>query len=256
MEKGLAIRILHYTKLGKPDRTAWTGVMQHILQDPRVSMYHDSSGTPYEGLNNLYNDVAKHNPAHILVLHHDILPCFNFIPTVEKIIGMLPNEPITFYTNSNAVDTALKQQTHWVKLKPWYYSQSFVMPFGLMTNMISWINENVRRDDRMSDDERMAMYFYYNGRYVYATAPSLVEHIGWSSTTVDYDRPLVNYLDDKNHRMARKFIGIDRNPLDIDWTKGLDKPVIDNENWALEDCDILFQRLLKDSSKFKHINSR
>lgn len=253
MERDLGIRILHYTKPDKPDRTRWTDVIQYMLQDPRVSVFHDKSGTPYTGLNNLYDDIAKRDPqpTHLLVLHHDILPCFNFISTVERVLDLLPNEPITFYSNSRAIDTALKEGGHWVKLKPWYYSQAFVMPFPLMREMISWINENVGVDYRMSDDERMAMYFYYHGRYVYATAPSLVEHIGWNSTTVDYDRPMANYLDDKNHRMARRFIGIDRDPLEIDWTKSLDEPIVDNESWALEDADTLFQRLLKPSSKYK-----
>lgn len=251
MGKELGIRILHYKKPGGPDRTAWTGVMQHILDDPRVSVYQDHSGTPYSGLNNVYHDLAKQRPKQVLMMHHDVLPCFNFIPTVERITDLVGDEPVSFYTNSSAVDVALKRMSRWVKLKPWFFSQAYTMPFDLMTDMISWINENVGQDDRMSDDERMGMYFYYHNRHMLATAPSLVEHIGWNTTTVDYTRPIANYLDDKSHRMAKKFIGIDMDPRDIDWTKGLQDPVVDETNWALEDVDILFQRLLKPSSKFK-----
>lgn len=251
MERDLDIRILHYTKPGGPDRTRWVGVMKQILDDPRVSVFHDDSGTPYGGLNNLYRDIAKNGPEQVLVLHHDVLPCFNFIPTVEKIISMVGDEPVSFYTNSEVVNEALEQQRHWVRLMPWYYSQAYTMPFAQMRNMISWINENVGEDERMSDDERVAMYFYYQNRYIYATAPSLVEHLGWNSTTVSYSRPMDNYLDDKNHRMARKFIGIDQDPLDIDWTRGFDQPLVDTRNWALEDMNVLFQRLLKPSSPHK-----
>lgn len=251
MSKELAIRILHYTKPGKADRTRWVGVMQNMLADPRVKVYVDNSGFPYDGLKNLHDSVEPEKPSHLMVLHHDILPCFDFIQTAEKLVDMVGDEPISFYSNNKAVDTALASGSHWIKMKPWYYSQAFAMPMPLMTEMVDWIGQNVSRDDRMSDDERMAMFFYYRDQYVNATAPSLVEHIGWNSTTVDYNRPMSNYLEDKNHRMARKFIGIDYNPADIDWTKGFDNPVVANEDWALEDCDVLFQRLLKPTSSFK-----
>jgi len=247
-EMNLAIRILHYRKDGRPDRTRWVEVIKYMLNDPRVKVFTDSSGTPYTGLNNVYNDVAKDKPTHVLMLHHDILPCFNFIPAVEGLLNLIPNEPITFYSNSSTINEALKNQNHWVKLKIWYYSQAYAMPFELISKMISWINEHVNQDERNSDDERMAMYFYFQKRFVYATAPSLVEHIGWNSTTVDYSRPLENYLDNKDHRMARKFIGIDQDPLIIDWSKGIYSPIIDEHDWALENSGTLFNRLLKSSS--------
>ena len=81
----LAIRILHYSKPNRPDRSNWVEAIKFILNDPRVSVFIDGSGTPYGGLKNLYNDFVKAKPTHILALHHDILPCFNFIPTVEKL---------------------------------------------------------------------------------------------------------------------------------------------------------------------------
>jgi len=244
-EMNLAIRILHYRKDGRPDRTRWVEVMKDMLNDSRVKVFTDASGTPYTGLSNVYSDIAKDNPTHVLILHHDVLPCFDFIPAVEGLLGLRRDEPMTFYTNSKATDLALKEGVHWLKLKIWYYSQAYAMSFPLMKDMISWINANVNQDDRNSDDERMAMYFYFHNRFVYATVPSLVEHIGWNSTTVDYDRPMKNYLDNKEHRMARKFIGIDQSPLTIDWSKGLESPIIDEADWALENSDTLFSKLLK-----------
>ena len=116
---------------------------------------------------------------------------------------MLPADPISFYSNGNAIETALHSHSHWVKARIWYYTQAYTMPFSVMQKMIAWIDENVIDDGRNSDDERIAMYFYYQNKYVYTTAPSLVEHIGWNSTTVDYDRPLEGYLDNRSHRMAK-----------------------------------------------------
>ncbi len=252
----LAIKILHYLpkQNGKPDRSNWVKAIKFILNDPRVTVYVDDSGTPYDGLNNLYNELEKENPDQVLILHHDILPCFNLVPTVEKIINIVGDKPVTFYSNSKSTNQAISQNNHWLKVKIWYYSQAYTMSFSMMKNMIGWINQNVGRDDRMSDDERMAMYFYFHKQYVYATAPSLVEHIGWNTTTVNYDRPLDGYLDNKEHRMSSKFIGIDFDPLQIDWKLGLDNPVISNDDWALENSDDLFQKLLKTDSKYK-INS-
>lgn len=249
----LAIKILHYRphRQDQPDRTNWINVMKFMLNDSRVSVFTDDSGYPYDGLNNLYHELEQENPDQVLILHHDILPCFNFIPTVEKILKLVGNQPVTFYTNSKSTDQAMVQNTHWLKIKIWYYSQAYTMPFSVMKTMIKWINHNVGRDDRMSDDERMAMYFYFHHQYVYATSPSLVEHIGWNSTMVDYSRPMEGYLDNKEHRMARKFIGIDFDPLQIDWTKGLNSPILSNDDWALENSDILFQKLLKTDSKYK-----
>lgn len=247
----LSIRILHYVNPNRPDRSKWVEIIKVMLNDPRVKVYTDNSGTPYGGLKNVFNDVAQDKPTHILLLHHDILPCFNFIPTVEKLIALKENEPISFYTNNRIVDEALKKNKHWIKLKIWFYTQAYTMPFATFEKAISWIEANINEDDRNSDDERLAMYFYFNKLLVNATVPSLVEHIGWNSTTVNYDRPLKGYLDNKDHRMARKFIGIDHDPLSINWNNGLNSPLISKEDWALENSVTLFQKLLKKSSKYK-----
>lgn len=248
----LAIRIKHNPKATRVDRKEWLNVMKAILNDPRVQIYNDSAGDPYQSICGLYGDVVKENPTHLLVLEDDVLPCFNFIPTVENIIKTLKNEPITFFTNSRAVNIALKDEIHWIKLKIWYYTQSYVMPFKLMGNILSWIDKNVDDDDRHSDDERMAMYFYFHNRFVYATAPSLVEHIGWNSSSLKHDRP-EEYMNSRDLRTARKFIGVDKNPGDIDWTRTIKNAIFDYEDCGLEDHHILFQRLLKPSSKHKRI---
>lgn len=248
----LAIRIKHNPNATRVDRREWLKVMKYILNDSRVQIYNDSAGDPYQSICGLYRDAAKESPTHLLVLEDDVLPCFNFIPTVEKIINVLKNDPVTFFTNSKAVDVALNEDINWIRLKIWYYTQSYVMPFRMMGNMLSWIDENVVDDDRHSDDERMAMYFYFHNQFVYATAPSLVEHIGWNSSSLKHDRP-EEYMNSRDLRTARKFIGIDINPSNIDWVSSLKNAVFDYVDCGLEDYKILFQRLLKPSSKYKKV---
>jgi len=246
----LAIRIKHNPYAAHVNRDQWLKVMVMILNDPRVKVYNDSAGNPYQSICGLFDDVIKENPTHLLVLEDDVLPCFNFISTVEKIIKTLKNEPVTFFTNSKAINVALKDEINWIRLKIWYYTQSYVMPFKLMGNMLSWIDKNVDDDARHSDDERIAMYFYFHNRFVYATAPSLVEHIGWNSSSLKHDRP-EEYMNSRDLRTAKKFIGVDKNPDEIDWTKTIKRAVFDYDDCGLEDHHILFQRLLKKSSLHK-----
>ncbi len=247
----LAIRIKHNPNATRVNRTSWLKVMQNILNDSRVKIYYDSAGNPYKSVCGLLEDAAKDNPTHLLVLEDDVLPCFNYISTVEKLINAIPEEPMTFFTNSKIAPLALSEHVNWVRLKVWYYTQSYAIPFSLMQSMISWINENVAEDDRNSDDERMAMYFYYHKRCVYATVPSLVEHIGWNSSSLKHDRP-DEYMNNRDLRMASKFIGVDKDPLEIDWLKSFDKSFLDeNDYGGFEDYKILFQKHLKPSSKYK-----
>ena len=247
----LVIKILHYVKDSGPDRSNWVKVIKDMLNDQRVEVFLDNSGTPYDGLYNLYKTLKKEKPTYVLIMHNDVLPVFNLIPTVERLIKIFPNEAITLFTNNKAASKEYAKGNRWLRQKIWYYTQAYIMPFAVMQDMFEWIEKNVKRDERMSDDERLAMYFYFNNLPVLTTVPSLVEHIGWSSTLVSYDRPLTDYLNNKDHRMASLFMGVDQDPLKIDWVKNTNDIKISEEDWGLETYSALFQSHLKEDSIYK-----
>lgn len=233
----LAIRIQH--KAGH--REWWVKQMINLLgNDKRIQV-----STDYEG--NLWNNCRKTltsygaDDTHLLVLQDDILPCMNFIPTVEKAIELLPDQFITFFTTSQACEVACIEKKSWYQLTTWFMAQAYVMPTNLIGPMLAWMDEYIKPDTK-EDDFRFAIYCFYNGRKVWGTAPSLVEHIAWAQTTLGYELA-GGYLSNRDTRMARSFIGIDRDPLTIDWTAGLDRPVLDRDGQNSMFCDRLSKPL-------------
>lgn len=217
-------------------RNWWLTELEHLLNDKRVKPV-------LGGGNNLWED-AKHvllsyskTATHLLVLQDDVLPCKNFIPTVEKLISLLPDEPITLFSNSMAIETALYDNKHWATLKTWFMAQSYIMPTKIIPDLISWVDSKVKPSTRF-DDERFGMYFFYHEHPVYATAPSLVEHLGWNSTLLRNYKSY-EFKTRRDIRMARVFIGLDQDPLDIDWAEGIDHPAVDNEGHNSQFCDNL-----------------
>lgn len=218
----LAIHIQHTA-----ERKHWTKILLKILNNDATEVYVGEKKSLWEDA----KKVLSHRPSHthVLVMQDDILPCQDFIPTVEQIINLLPNQPITFFTNNPAADVAVMQDKRWVTLSVWLMAQAYVLPVEIIDDMVAWIDEYVKEDVRF-DDERMAMYFYYHKIPVYATVPSLVEHLGWNSTTLSTytDKARKNIFKPEN-RMARQYIGFENSGLDIDWTIGLADPVHNND---------------------------
>jgi mRNA-degrading endonuclease YafQ of YafQ-DinJ toxin-antitoxin module len=232
----LAIRIQHKAK----SREHWLKTMLLILNDKRVKVVTDADHSLYGSWKKTIQSHTKKD-THILILQDDILPCADFIQAVEHIIKLLPNEPITFFSNIDKVEEAVKSGISWVKLKTWFMAQAYVLPIALAEDMYSWIEENIKPDVYM-DDNRMATYMFYNRRYVYATAPSLVEHMGWNSSTLNGYVPGYQY--ERNLRMAKAFIGIGSSALNIDWSKP-DQFIIDDTG-----NNSMFCSNLKDPGKF------
>lgn len=217
-------------------REWWLRNLLFLLNDKRVKPIYGSGFDLWTDAKKVLTSYSK-KTTHLLVLQDDVLPCKNFISAAEKLISLLPEEPISLFSNSSAVETALLKNKSWVKLKTWFMAQGYIMPTSIIPDLIKWVDEKVKPTTRF-DDERFAMYFFYHEHLVYATVPSLVEHLGWNSTLL---RNYKNYEFQKRRdlRMATVFIGLDKDPLNIDWTEGLKDPVIDNEGHNSQFCDNL-----------------
>jgi len=207
----LSIRIQHKANR----REEWLKTLLHLLNDKRAKVITDRSHSLYGSWKETVKSYSRRS-THILVLQDDVLPCRDFIPAVERIIEVLPDEPITLFSNSQSIEEALRVRVSWVKLRTWFMAQAYILPVPLLDDMYSWIEKNIKPSVYM-DDNRMATYMFYKGRYVYATAPSLVEHLGWNSTTLTGYQP--GYAYRRDLRMANSFIGIEESPLTVDWSR-------------------------------------
>lgn len=166
---------------------------------------------------------AEDDETHLLVLQDDVLPCKDFLLTVDYLIKQRPDEHISIFSNHDNIDIAYAEKINWLKLRVWFMAQAYIIPVKRAKEMVAWIDENVKSDVAL-DDDRMATYIWFNQLFVYVTVPSLVEHIGWNDTTL---RVYKNDLKKKVHRMARRFIGFEKSGMDINW-KNLN-PLIVNE---------------------------
>jgi hypothetical protein len=220
----LAVRIQH-----TPSRKRWCGVLKRLLNHRYTQVITDDKGNLWEGAKKTMGSFGPKD-THILILQDDILPCEDFVQTVERIIELLPNECVTFFSNSDRILEAQKKGINWVTLKTFLMAQAYVMPTAMMTDFLNWTEAHVKPEIYF-DDDRMAMYFFYHNKKVWATAPSLVEHIGWNGSTLTGYKP--GHVFEPRLRMAKWFIGMENSGLEVNWANGLDRPVEDNEgNWG------------------------
>lgn len=219
MKINLAIRI---QSAGK--RPQWVNQMKGMLDcDPRLKVIIN-----FESLwDSAKETLESYGPedTHMLVLQDDILPCRHFLYAVEDIIKLLPDKPITFFSNSDRITDAVNLGVNWVTLRTWRMAQAYVVPVQMIKDFLLWEAKHIK-PEIFFDDDRWAMFLFYMGIKTYATAPSLVEHMGWNETTLrgyKYGefRP--------DLRMAKSYIGFENSALDIDWKKGLDKPIEDTD---------------------------
>lgn len=176
---------------------------------------------------------ANHEETHLCIMQDDILPCNDFVEAVNEIVRHNPDEIITLFT---ANDNAQQTQYNYLSLDVWFMAQCYIVPVGIAYDMVEWIEKHVK-ESVLLDDDRMATYCWFNNKRVLATNPSLVEHIGWRSTTL---RTYKNNEFDKkiSHRIAQNYIGFEKSGLSIDWNKrymlqvseGSDKMFISNLN--------------------------
>ena len=111
-----------------------------------------------------------------------------------------------------------------------------MLPTSLAKDMIQWIEEYCKQDMK-HDDDRMATFMWYHQKKVYATAPCLVEHIGWNDTTLRTYDP--SFVFEPRLRMAKQYIGFEKSALKMDWESTIEKAVLDNEGSNSQFCSNL-----------------
>jgi len=225
----------------KGTRERWTDILLELLELEIYSKKLDMSIQIIQD-NNLWKSCKKsllstdQGDTHVLVLQDDVLPCADFVETALHIAQLLPNDPVTFFSNSESISHALQNNIHWATLKVWFMAQSYMMPVAIAKDLVEWVDEYCK-PDMTHDDDRMATYMWYHSQKVYATAPSLVEHMGWNATTLKTYQPQFTF--EPRLRMARSYIGFENSAKKIDWKATLEKAVADNEGSNSQFCSNL-----------------
>jgi hypothetical protein len=156
--------------------------------------------------------------SHLLILQDDILPCVDFQETVSEIASLLPNQIISFFS---AYDTSkpLVKKKHWLLMDRLYGTCAYVIPRNLAMEYLEF--NKLIKDRIFADDVRISMFIKAKNMNVYVTAPSLVEHLCWSSTSQGEHKIGYNNI---NYRVAKNYIGYENSSLEIKWKKGLKNP--------------------------------
>lgn len=176
---------------------------------------------------------ADPDATHILVLQDDIEVCKDFLATVEKAVELRPNNHITFFTNRNDdLTKALNEGKRWVRIKRWLMAQAYVVPVSMVEPFINFA-DNYLTPEVKFDDDRWCIYHLYTRTYVWATAPTLVQHLAWGETTIaDLYGDDWKYVKEASNRISEVYLGRERSGLDIDFSK-VDDYVADQKGHIL-----------------------
>ena len=198
------------------NRDRWVKAMFHMLgNDRRIESVASETPGLWESAKATLSSYHE-GDTHMLVMQDDILPCADLIKTADALIEILPSNPITLFSNKETILRARQEHKNYVTLRRWLMAQAYIVPIPTIEDFLSWAERHIKPNINY-DDNRWAMYLFYHGILTYATAPSLVEHIGWNDTTLRYYAPNTDWQ--PRLRMAKWFIGFEKHALAIDWSK-------------------------------------
>lgn len=162
---------------------------------------------------------------HHLIVEDDAVVAPDFYAATMRILRLLPDDPVMlFATTAPGADgpylEALAGGTRWVRAQG-FWTVATVLPVGLIDPMLAWIAEHCHPDWDKWDD-RLSCAAQALGLWSMVAIPNPATH-DWSiPSTRGHDgmnavwRPLPT-LAECGYRSA----------LDIDWSVGVDDPVVD-----------------------------
>jgi hypothetical protein len=185
------------------------GIQIRVVQDPkREGPWATAKRCWFQGL--------REGATHHMVLQDDILPCVDFLPTILRILELLPDAPIAPFAMRKAITVARQADKSWATIRDGCWGPCFILPVALITDCLRTA-ESFPALGQNSDDTRISKWMILRNRPAWATVPCLVEHLGASQSLIGFNN---------KKRVARWYIGQDKSGLGIDWTKGLKDPVV------------------------------
>jgi len=162
---------------------------------------------------------AAGGASHHLVLQDDVELCKDFIRSVEEVIRVRPANLIALYTNAQSVLAARLRGDSWIE-RDGVCGPAMIWPTYLIAEFLQWQDSHIDIDFEF-DTVRVSMWLIKTSKRAFATVPSLVEHLGWGSSTMGLN---------SSSKVAAWYIGEDQSGLEIDWSLGLSSPVRDASN--------------------------
>lgn len=154
---------------------------------------------------------------HVFAMQDDVHPCPNFVPALELLIGMRPEAPLALWTARAEFD---RMPGAWVQASFGSSGGGVVMPKAMTAAFLRWNDRWLpeSRDDLYPEDWRLAWYFLVSDITLYYTVPGLMNHYGTVS--------LLGHNAMNKKLLVRRFIGLDGDPLAVDWRAGFEDPPI------------------------------
>lgn len=158
------------------------------------------------------------NHSHMMVIQDDVLPCKDLVATARELVKIRPNNFISLFSAYDVTGEALRAGRHWGILDRAWGLPCYIMPAKLVTQYLDF--DALIKDDIVADDVRISMFLEYVNEPVYVTAPSLVEHLAFTNTTLS-DSGKVGIENALKFRVAKNYIGFEKSGLSIDWTRNM-----------------------------------
>lgn len=160
----------------------------------------------------------KMGSSHHLVLPDDAIACRDIFTGIKRALAYVPDRPVVFYTGGPEGKAALDKGVSWIRCERVEIGcLGIVLPSRLIKDFLDWEPRHFRPEYKHSD-VRLECWAYLTRNWIWASSPSLFEHIGENRSVLGHDgHP-------RHH--ATSFIGATNSALDIDWSLGADDPAV------------------------------
>jgi len=165
------------------------------------------------GMKKCFSKIEDHS--HLMVIQDDVLPCKDLVATARELIKLRPSNFISLFSAYDVTTEALRAGRHWGVLDRAWGLPCYIIPAKLVSQYLDF--DVLVKDDIIADDVRMSMFLEYVNKPVYVTAPSLVEHLAFTSTTLS-ESGKVSVENGLKFRVAKNYIGFEKSGLSIDWS--------------------------------------
>lgn len=157
-----------------------------------------------------------------LILEDDIRLCNNFLETVNRIAGLFPNNPVSFFNMRyrKNINTKTKRSGQLYFSGYGVTGQAILYPEHCALSFLKWNSANIIDDSKhISCDARRWFWASVSGTRIIVTQPNLVEHELPCETTIRTSRSTLGDL-----RRSGDFIG-DSDPLSLPWEEKSREPI-------------------------------
>jgi len=166
---------------------------------------------------------AASGASYHLVLQDDITFCKDFVGAVAEVINARPRQLISLFTNSPAVYKARRRSETWIQDCA-AAGPAVIWPRESITDFLEWQETHIATTLPW-DDLRVSMWSIKTSKPIFATVPSLTQHLGFNTSLLGLN---------SRSKVATWYVGDKRSGLGIDWSQGFRAPARDRTQIRFE----------------------